>query len=249
MRSGEPRVRGARRAHSSRIAPSSVRASAARDGAPATFRRLPATLPLARAGAARPVGARCGSHRRQFSGQTQPPGVLLDTPAHFSRAVCFTHQPRRIRRESLPARSLAASIRPPLHAQRLKNAREIPLGTPKVRNEQDLFLPAAGLASGLHLTAPRHGTCEHEARAGDEQFCAVAETYGGSATEDPPFGGLWCDQPALFLLAKRGRTALLAASPLAVSICGQKAWLLPASMPVPAAALSAASLAASTCAY
>ena len=100
---------------------------------------------------------------------------------------------------ALPVRSLAASIRPPLHAQRLKNARKIPLGTPKVRNEQDLFLPAAGLASGLHLTAPRHGTCEHEARAGDEQFCAVAERYGGSATEDPPFGGLWCDQPALFL--------------------------------------------------
>ncbi len=22
---------------------------------------------------------------------------------------------------------------------------------------------------------------------------------GGNATEDPPFGGLWCDQPALFL--------------------------------------------------
>ena len=25
------------------------------------------------------------------------------------------------------------------------------------------------------------------------------ERSGGNATEDPPFGGLWCDQPALFL--------------------------------------------------
>ena len=54
---------------------------------------------------------------------------------------------------------------------------------------------AAGKSRVRHLG----GTCGHKARAGDEQFCAVAETYGGSATEDPPFGGLWCDQPALFL--------------------------------------------------
>src|SRR5262249_22191757 len=35
---------------------------------------------------------------------------------------------------------------------------------------------------------------------------------GGNATEDPPFGGLWCDQPALFLPIPRG-------VPTAVALC------------------------------
>jgi|SRR5437660_3980227 len=163
----------------------------------------PRRSPSRGAGAARPVGARCGSH---LSSILRANPSARRSPGHagtfFTGCIFYTSAPADsagIVSSALPARSLAASIRPPLHTQRLENAGEIPLGTPEIRDKQDLFLPAAGLASGLHLTARRHGTCEHKARAGDEQFCAVAETYGGSATEDPPFGGLWCDQPALFL--------------------------------------------------
>jgi len=45
-------------------------------------------------------------------------------------------------------------------------------------------------------------------------------------TEDPPFGGLWCDQPAIFLLDKSRLAALL--SEHGLRFRGQKAWFLPA---------------------
>jgi len=45
-------------------------------------------------------------------------------------------------------------------------------------------------------------------------------------TEDPPFGGLWCDQPAIFLLEKIAVLAIF--SRPYTEDRGQKAWFLPA---------------------
>ena len=33
-----------------------------------------------------------------------------------------------------------------------------------------------------------------------DRFCIDTATAVAKLTEDPPFGGLWCDQPALFCL-------------------------------------------------
>ena len=38
-------------------------------------------------------------------------------------------------------------------------------------------------------------------RAQARQFCIDAQA-APKLTEDPPFGGLWCDQPAIFLPAR-----------------------------------------------
>ncbi|MGH8210865.1 MAG: hypothetical protein ACREU6_14965 [Steroidobacteraceae bacterium] len=46
-----------------------------------------------------------------------------------------------------------------------------------------------------------HASCEGTRRMVIE-FRANAAPLGGGATEDPPFGGLWCDQPAIFLWAE-----------------------------------------------
>jgi hypothetical protein len=46
-----------------------------------------------------------------------------------------------------------------------------------------------------------------------ERFFSVAQqvAYGlHNGRSDPPFGGLWCDQPAIFLLAERRLAALSA---------------------------------------
>jgi hypothetical protein len=46
------------------------------------------------------------------------------------------------------------------------------------------------------------------------QFRANATTHRAVVpTEDPPFGGLWCDQPAIFLLAE-----------IACGNFGERAW-------------------------
>jgi hypothetical protein len=57
--------------------------------------------------------------------------------------------------------------------------------------EHEVCLVARGLAYPLHVLAQR--------------FCIdVLSSLDGTPklTEDPPFGGLWCDQPALFLPEK-----------------------------------------------
>ena len=44
--------------------------------------------------------------------------------------------------------------------------------------------------------------CDVPGRLGQIRVVAASQVRsGGNATEDPPFGGLWCDQPALFLPA------------------------------------------------
>jgi hypothetical protein len=67
------------------------------------------------------------------------------------------------------------------------------------RIEQDPFLRGGDWHIGCILPGPgtsiaSKSSTESEFRVADRAPQAVAD-----ATEDPPFGGLWCDQPALFL--------------------------------------------------
>ena len=54
------------------------------------------------------------------------------------------------------------------------------------------------------------------------RFCIDAANAVTKLTEDPPFGGLWCDQPALFLPA-RFAAALQVSRPSALSMPGEPA--------------------------
>src|SRR5690606_16306940 len=64
------------------------------------------------------------------------------------------------------------------------------------------------------------------------RFGLDAAPAAAKLTEDPPFGGLWCDQPAIFLWAQNGILPFYA-RPYTDS-GWQKAWFLPAYVPTQA---------------
>ena len=58
--------------------------------------------------------------------------------------------------------------------------------------EHEPCLPSFLVACALHIWL---------ARKTARRFCIDVAAATTKLTEDPPFGGLWCDQPALFLPA------------------------------------------------
>jgi len=213
-------VRGARRAHSSRIAPSSGRASAAEMAHPrlsgGSPRRSPSRgrEPLDRSGhvadrTCRSVQA--GRLRLNFR-QTHPPGVLLDTPAHFSRAVCFTHQPRRIRRESSALRCRCAPWRLRSGHRCTRNASKMQGKSRWARPRLGMSRICSCLRRGWHLGCiSRHpGTALASTKLGRvmNSFALWPKDTAAALPKTPRLAGCGATSPLFFYLAKRGRTAL-----------------------------------------
>jgi hypothetical protein len=104
---------------------------------------------------------------------------------------------------------------PPAHSACRRHPKSTPIcdgAHTRQARPQRLRAPAPGLACGLHafwarafadvrLRATWHAPCDGK---GEQSVFRCRHGprrgRGGSFTEDPPFGGLWCDQPAFFCL-------------------------------------------------